>query len=65
MPQKPNQKYTQFPIRLNRTLSDALDAVAAQSHIPKTTISRMALERFIVRMDDHGALELMDRVMES
>jgi len=60
-----NEKYVQFPIRLQRPLAEALDAVSSQTRIPKTTISRLALERFLVQMDAHGMLESIDRVMTS
>ena len=58
----PNPKettYKQFPMRLEASLSDALDRYSSETNIPKTTISRIALTKFLNELEHSGARELL------
>jgi hypothetical protein len=39
-----------------------LDRVAKQTRINKTTISRIALQKFLAEIDRSGASEMLDKV---
>ena len=56
----PNETtYKQFPMRLETSLSDALDRCSSETNIPKTTISRIALTKFLNELEHSGARELL------
>ena len=54
--------YRQFPLRLNSQLADELDRVAKQTRINKTTISRIALQKFLAEIERSGANKVLDGV---
>ena len=54
--------YRQFPMRLTAEMFDELDRVAKQTRINKTTISRIALQKFLAQIEQSGANEMLDEV---
>ena len=46
--------YKQFPVRLELPMFDELDRIAHQTNINKTTISRIAIQQFMDRLDSSG-----------
>ena len=44
----------QFPLRLESSLADRLDQYSLETRIPKTTISRIAIEKFLNELDETG-----------
>jgi len=54
--------YRQFPLRLTHDLADELDRVCKQTRINKTTISRIALQKFLAQIEQSGANEMLDEV---
>ena len=54
--------YRQFPLRLPHAVADELDRIAKRTRINKTTISRIALQKFIAEMERTGADEMLDCV---
>jgi hypothetical protein len=49
-------------MRLEASLSDALDRYSSENNIPKTTISRIALTKFLNELEHSGARELLKNV---
>lgn len=62
--QIPATPYRQFPLRLSPDLADALDRVSKRTRINKTTISRIALEKFIAELQQSGADAVVNQVCE-
>ncbi len=56
--------YRQFPLRLPAHMADELDRVAKRTRINKTTISRIALEKFLAEIDRSGAGAAIEEVCE-
>lgn len=56
--------YRQFPLRLPHAVADDLDRIAKRTRINKTTISRIALQKFIGEMERSGADELLNELCE-
>jgi len=56
------QRYKQFPLRLTSDMFAELDRVAKQTRINKTTISRIALQKFLAQIERSGANEVLDEV---
>jgi hypothetical protein len=56
--------YRQFPLRLPAQVADELDRVAKRTRINKTTISRIALEKFLAEIDRSGAGAAIEEVFE-
>ncbi len=56
--------YRQFPLRLPSHIADALDRVAKITRIKKSTISRIALEKFLAEIDRSGAGAVIEEVCE-
>ncbi len=56
--------YRQFPLRLPTHMADELDRVAKRTRINKTTISRIALEKFLAEIDRSGAGAAIEEVCE-
>ena len=56
--------YRQFPLRLPAQIADDLDYVSAQTRINKTTISRIALQKFIAELKRVGADKTLNEVCE-
>jgi hypothetical protein len=56
--------YRQFPLRLPAHMADELDRVAKSTRINKTTISRIALEKFLAEIDRSGAGAAIEGVFE-
>lgn len=54
--------YRQFPLRLPAQIADDLDRIAAQTRINKTTISRIALQKFIAELQRSGANKTLNEV---
>ncbi len=54
--------YRQFPLRLTHDLADELDRIAKRTRINKTTISRIAIQKFIAEIERTGADEVLDGV---
>lgn len=54
--------YRQFPLRLPVEIADELDSIAARTRINKTTISRIALQKFIAELQQSGAAKNLDDV---
>ena len=46
--------YRQFPVRLELPLSNALDRYSAATRIPKTTLSRIAIQKFLNELESSG-----------
>lgn len=57
-----NSKYKMFPVRIEWTLADELDRVAKRTRINKTTISRIAIQKFIAEIQRSGADQVLDGV---
>ena len=53
--------YRQFPIRLEASIADALDRYAQATQIPKTTISRIALVKFMNELENSGARSAIEK----
>lgn len=56
--------YRQFPLRLPHEMANELDRIAKRSRITKTTISRIALQKFITEMKRSGADALVNDLCE-
>ena len=56
--------YRQFPLRLRAEMADELDRIAKRTRINKTTISRIAIQKFIGEMEKTGADELLNELCE-
>ncbi len=56
--------YRQFPLRLPHEMANELDRIAKRSRITKTTISRIALQKFITEMKRTGADALVNDLCE-
>lgn len=54
--------YRQFPLRLTAQMADDLDRISAQTRINKTTISRIALQKFIADLQRSGANKTLNEV---
>ncbi len=54
--------YRQFPMRLTAEMFEELDRVAKQTRINKTTISRIALQKFLNQIEQSGATAVLDEV---
>ncbi len=54
--------YRQFPMRLTADLADELDRIAKRTRINKTTISRIALQKFIAEIERSGADAVLDEM---
>jgi predicted DNA-binding protein len=54
--------YRQFPLRLPHEMANELDRIAKRTRINKTTISRIAIQKFIAEIERTGADEVFDGV---
>ena len=54
--------YRQFPLRLTHDLANELDRIAKRTRINKTTISRIAIQKFIAEIERTGADQVLDGV---
>lgn len=54
--------YRQFPLRLAHDLAEELDRIAKKTRINKTTISRIAIQKFIAEIERTGADQVLDGV---
>jgi predicted transcriptional regulator len=54
--------WRQFPIRLEEPMFDELDRIAKQTNINKTTISRIAIQQFMDRLNSSGITNTLERV---
>ena len=57
-----NDPYRQFPMRLTAEMFEELDRVSKQTRINKTTISRIALQKFLAQIERSGASEVLEEV---
>jgi len=61
----PEATFRQFPIRLEAPLADALDRYSEVTNSPKTTISRIALTKFLNELENSGARAILQQVCRS
>ena len=54
--------WKQFPIRLEEPMFEELDRIAKQTNINKTTISRIAIQQFMDRLDSSGISNAIEKV---
>jgi predicted DNA-binding protein len=60
--QAKSQRYRQFPVRLELSVSDQLDRYAKLTRIPKTTIARFAIEKFVNEIEISGLAGAVEEV---
>jgi predicted transcriptional regulator len=56
------QLIRQFPVRLEEPMFDEVDRIAKQTNINKTTISRIAIQQFMDRLDSSGISNALEKV---
>ncbi len=56
--------YRQFPLRLPHEMAIELDRIAKRTRINKTTISRIAVEKFLDEMKRSGADQILNDLCE-
>ena len=56
------QPYKQFPLRLTPDMFAELDRVAKQTRINKTTISRIALQKFLAQIELVGVVNAINEL---
>ena len=56
------QLIRQFPVRLEEPLFEEVDRIAKQTNINKTTISRIAIQQFMDRLDSSGISNALEKV---
>ena len=54
--------WKQFPVRLEEPMFEELDRIAKQTNINKTTISRIAIQQFMDRLDSSGISNAIEKV---
>lgn len=54
--------YKQFPVRLELPMFDELDRIAKKTNINKTTISRIAIQQFMDRLDSSGVTKSLETI---
>ena len=52
--------YRQFPLRLPHEMANELDRIAKRTRINKTTISRIAIQKFMNEVERSGADALVN-----
>ena len=58
------QPYKQFPLRLTSDMFAELERVAKQTRINKTTISRIALKKFLAQIELVGVGNAINELCE-
>ena len=58
------QPYKQFPLRLTSDMFAELERVAKQTRINKTTISRIALQKFLAQIEVVGVGNAINELCE-
>ena len=58
------QTYKQFPLRLSPDMFAELERVAKQTRINKTTISRIALQKFLAQIEIIGVGNAINELCE-
>ena len=58
------QPYKQFPLRLSPDMFAELERVAKQTRINKTTISRIALQKFLAQIELVGVGNAINELCE-
>ena len=58
------QPYKQFPLRLTSDMFAELERVAKQTRINKTTISRIALQKFLAQIEIVGVGNAINELCE-
>lgn len=56
------QPTKQFPVRLCSQLSESLDRISKETNISKTTISRIAIQKFIAELEKSGVCHSIKEV---
>jgi predicted DNA-binding protein len=56
--------YRQFPLRLPHDMANELDRIAKRTRINKTTISRIAIQKFMSEVERSGADALVNDLCE-
>lgn len=54
--------HRQFPLRLELSLADELDRMSAETNINKSTITRIAIQKFLAELKTSGARDAVKQV---
>ena len=56
--------YKNFPLRLHHDIAQELDRIAHETHIPKTKIITIGLEKFLTELNETGVSNAMKQVCD-
>lgn len=56
--------YKSFPLRLHPDVANELDRIANETHIPKTKIITIGLEKFLVELNESGIRNTLKEVYQ-
>ena len=56
--------YKNFPLRIHPELALELDRISSETHIPKTKIITIGLEKFLIELNDSGVRNALKQVYE-
>ena len=56
--------YKSFPLRLHPDIALELDRIASETHIPKTKIITIGLEKFLMELDESGVASAVKSACE-
>ena len=59
-----NEVIKQFPVRLGNDLHEQFNRISNETHINKSTLIRLALERLINEIDESGVSKQLRNVYE-
>ena len=54
--------HRQFPLRLELSLADELDRMSEETNINKSTITRIAIQKFLAELKTSGASDALKQV---
>lgn len=54
--------HRQFPLRLESSLADELDRMSEETNINKSTITRIAIQKFLAELKASGARDAVKQV---
>lgn len=58
------QPRVQLPVRISPELFKELDSMSAETHIPKSVLTRIAIKRLITDLNESGAPTILKMVCE-
>ena len=57
--------YTQYPLRLEKSLNERFTRISSSTRIPKSTLGRIGITKLLNEIDEKGITQVLNEIQSS